>query len=697
MLVLSAVLLTWKATPAAASKMDDLQADLLSAKGNQRLKILEKIYNLSQETEDVDSQLRHLNDYLAETKKQKKALEEVNALAERASLFYNYDMNDSVLIVVRRDMERVKEVKQWQVYYEMWGLIANTYVFMGQNNMGIHETQAMFEDARKRGDKLGMGQANCIMGTAYSNLRSFDQSVEVFEKSLAELSELDPVPSVMPDVYVYYGNALNDMKDYAKLDQLTVKWKKFLRRFFIDHHLDNTPTGDMYLSYYYLACTQAALGLGRLEEAAQQLAEARNHIANMDNQLGGKWLYYSAQLQNMEGHYALALDENTRRMQLSDMSDKAMEAMVKLQRAEILEKMGYHVEAGKLYKELYFVNDSLNAQETKGQLNEMNTIFQVGEKELENIRLQQENESTQFRFIITIISIIVVSFGIFVFFRLRAARRLKQAHEQLQVAYSDLQKTNEDLNEANRVIEETTAAKERIESELRIARDIQMSMVPSTFPEDEGLDIYASMTPAKEVGGDLYDYVLLDKKLYFALGDVSGKGVPASLFMAQATRLFRTLAKQNLLPAEICTRMNDELAEDNEQGMFVTMFIGLVDLQSGHLDFSNAGHNPPVINNDHFLEMEPNAPIGLWPGLEYVGEEIDNIHNTPIFIYTDGLNEAENAAQEQFGDDHLLQILKETPYQSARQTIELLQEEVARHVAGADPSDDLTMLCLRIN
>jgi serine phosphatase RsbU (regulator of sigma subunit) len=327
----------------------------------------------------------------------------------------------------------------------------------------------------------------------------------------------------------------------------------------------------------------------------------------------------------------------------------------------------------------------------------MNAIFQVGEKELENIRLQQENERTQFRFIIIVISLIVISFAIFVFFRLRAARKLKQAHEQLQVAYSDLQKTNEDLNKANRVIEETTAAKERIESELRIARDIQMSMVPNTFPEDDGLDLYASMTPAKAVGGDLYDYVLLENKLYFALGDVSGKGVPASLFMAQATRLFRTLAKQNLLPADICTRMNSELAEDNEQGMFVTMFIGLVDLQSGHLDFSNAGHNPPVINNDHFLEMEPNAPIGLWPGLEYVGEEIANIHNTPIFVYTDGLNEAENAAQEQFGDDHLLQIMKETPYQSARQMIELLQEEVARHVAGADPSDDLTMLCLKIN
>jgi serine phosphatase RsbU (regulator of sigma subunit) len=143
--------------------------------------------------------------------------------------------------------------------------------------------------------------------------------------------------------------------------------------------------------------------------------------------------------------------------------------------------------------------------------------------------------------------------------------------------------------------------------------------------------------------------------------------------------------------------MNNELAEDNEQGMFVTMFIGLVDLKSGHLDFCNAGHNPPVIGNSYFLEMEPNAPIGLWPGLDYVGEVMADIHHTSVFLYTDGLNEAENAAQEQFGDDHLLHLLQNTPYESARQTIELLQEEVARHVAGAEPSDDLTMLCLKIN
>jgi len=227
-------------------------------------------------------------------------------------------------------------------------------------------------------------------------------------------------------------------------------------------------------------------------------------------------------------------------------------------------------------------------------------------------------------------------------------------------------------------------------------------MVPSSFPDYEGLDMYASMTPAKEVGGDLYGYVLLGDKLYFALGDVSGKGVPASLFMAQATRLFRTLAVQQMKPAEICTRMNEALSgEDNENGMFVTFFLGLIDLTTGHLDFCNAGHNPPVIGGgEHqadFLEMIPNAPIGLFPGLDYEGEEIDNIKGRPLFIYTDGLNEAENKAQEQFGDDKLLEILRGTTFESAQQVIDVLKAEVEQHRHGAEPNDDLTMMCIRVN
>ena len=252
-----------------------------------------------------------------------------------------------------------------------------------------------------------------------------------------------------------------------------------------------------------------------------------------------------------------------------------------------------------------------------------------------------------------------------------------------------------------RRITKMQAVQERIESELRIARDIQMSMVPSLFPEREGLDMYASMTPAKEVGGDLYGYLLQGDKLYLAVGDVSGKGVPASLFMAQATRLFLTLAKQGMMPAEICTRMNDALSgEDNENGMFVTFWLGLVDLTTGHLDFCNAGHNPPVIgggeHHGEFLDMIPNAPIGLWPGLEYEGEEIDTIKGRPLFIYTDGLNEAENPQKEQYGDDRLLEFLRNTHFDTAQQVIEALKAEVETHRNGAEPNDDLTMMCLKV-
>jgi serine phosphatase RsbU (regulator of sigma subunit) len=256
-------------------------------------------------------------------------------------------------------------------------------------------------------------------------------------------------------------------------------------------------------------------------------------------------------------------------------------------------------------------------------------------------------------------------------------------------------------NRAGKRLARVNAAKERLEGELSIARDIQMSMVPNTFPKIEGLDMYASMTPAKEVGGDLYGYLLKGNRLYFCVGDVSGKGVPASLFMAQATRLFHTLASQEMMPAEICTRMNIEMAEDNEQGMFITMFIGLLDLQTGHLDFSNAGHNAPIIgggeHDGDFLDMESNAPIGLWPNLEYVGEEIDSIKGRVLFIYTDGLNEAENTDQQQFGDNRLLDFLRQTHFTSAQQVIETLADAVNQHRNGAEPNDDLTMMCIKLS
>ena len=293
----------------------------------------------------------------------------------------------------------------------------------------------------------------------------------------------------------------------------------------------------------------------------------------------------------------------------------------------------------------------------------------VAENEAKTLRL--EKQQLTFAGIAIGILALVVFFAFYTWSRHRAAMRLA----------------------------EVKAEQKRIQSELRIARDIQMSMLPDVFPEREGLDMSAYVNPAREVGGDLYGYMLLGDKLYFAVGDVSGKGVPASLFMAQATRLFHTLAKQGMMPAEICARMNDALSgDDNENCMFVTFWLGLVDLKTGHLDYCNAGHNPPVIgvgdSHGDFLDMIPNAPIGLWPEQLYEGEEIDTIKNRPLFIYTDGLNEAENPQKERFGNDRLLAALRGTNFESAQQVIESMKQEVETFRSGAEPNDDLTMMCV---
>jgi len=353
-------------------------------------------------------------------------------------------------------------------------------------------------------------------------------------------------------------------------------------------------------------------------------------------------------------------------------------------------KLEANLKAGRKDTALYVARqivenyDSAYAMEKESEAAKLATIYDTQGKERQIAEQQEELLQQRIIGLVVAIILLTVFFIIYTLVRRRAAKRMAEMRAQ----------------------------QERIENELQIARNIQMSMVPSIFPDYEGLDMYASMTPAKEVGGDLYGYVLQGDKLYFAVGDVSGKGVPASLFMAQATRLFRTLAAQGMMPAEICTRINDALSgEDNTSSMFVTFWLGLLDLKTGHLDFCNCGHNSPIISDKcsadktdpsspityHFIEMNPNAPIGWFPGFEYEGEEIDNIKGRPLFLYTDGLNEAENCQQVQLGNKHLLDILHSSRFDSARQLIDILEDEVKRHREGAESNDDLTMMCIMVD
>ena len=237
--------------------------------------------------------------------------------------------------------------------------------------------------------------------------------------------------------------------------------------------------------------------------------------------------------------------------------------------------------------------------------------------------------------------------------------------------------------------------KERIENELHIAREIQMSMIPKTFPpfpERKDLDLAASIIPAKEVGGDLYDFFIRDEKLFFCIGDVSGKGIPASLVMAVTRSLFRAISAHEDSPAKIVTSMNNSMSESNERSMFVTFFCGVLDLSVGKLRYCNAGHNPPMILTDaiRVLPVEPNLPIGIMNGMDFIEQETPFLYDDALFLYTDGLSEAENAAQEQFGEDRIEKALHGR--KRSADHLENIRQQVSQFVGEAPQSDDLTML-----
>ena len=333
--------------------------------------------------------------------------------------------------------------------------------------------------------------------------------------------------------------------------------------------------------------------------------------------------------------------------------------------------------------------DSAYIWQKRSSMAEMATIYDTQGKEMQIARQQAELSQQRLWGTAAALVLLTTFFIIYSLHRRKAQKRLATAHRQLETAHTQLQTAYDQL-------EETTAAKERIESELRIARNIQMSMVPGEFPERDGLDMYAEMTPAKEVGGDLYGYILQGDQLYFCVGDVSGKGVPASLFMAQSARLFRTLATEGMMPADIAFRMNNELSEGNDSFMFVTMFIGLLHLDTGRLDYCNCGHNAPFVDGQ-FLEMQHvNQIIGIEENATFLGETIDDFRGKQLLIYTDGLNEAENLQQELLGNDRLLQVMSTAGSLDSHQVIAKLKKVVEEHRAGADPSDDLTLMCLKL-
>jgi len=251
---------------------------------------------------------------------------------------------------------------------------------------------------------------------------------------------------------------------------------------------------------------------------------------------------------------------------------------------------------------------------------------------------------------------------------------------------------------------------ELVQKELRLAREIQGGMLPASFPQPESgfpLDVFALMEPAKDVGGDLYDVFRSERgALYFTIGDVSGKGVPAALFMARTTDLVRVVSRllradgaQDIEPAEIVAHVNQELCQNNANSMFVTLLVGRLDAHSGDLVYCCAGHPPPLRQGASTGPVElpcaRGTPLGLVPGRGYQDQSVQLAHGETLFAYSDGITEAENRDFECFGEERLAEALRSCRGADSQSLIAGVIGAVRQFAAGNPPSDDITAIAIR--
>lgn len=259
------------------------------------------------------------------------------------------------------------------------------------------------------------------------------------------------------------------------------------------------------------------------------------------------------------------------------------------------------------------------------------------------------------------------------------------------------------LKDYVRKLTDTTAAKERIESELSIAREIQMGILPKifpAFPERDEFDIYSLIEPAKEVGGDFYDFFLIDDTHFcFVIGDVSGKGVPASLFMAVTKTLIKATAMQKLDPDEILYHVNQEISRDNNVAMFVTIFCGILDTETGEVVYANGGHNLPIIikgkKEVRYLERTGGLAIGVMEGVTYRKERLLLEPGDTFFLYTDGVTEAMNRKEELFSENSLQITIDNLKDKSVKEMILGVLRVLSEFTSGAPQSDDITMTAIQ--
>ena len=468
------------------------------------------------------------------------------------------------------------------------------------------------------------------------------------------------LPQMKPKIQVYYflTHIYNDRNQGEKAIQA------------LDNALKHSAwSSEDRIALLSLKC-DAVAGIEPLDTARFMDYYGQMHDAVRDNHYKGD-VNISA-----ECHHAEFTHDYQRLLDLAEkLTNKAERLKFKIAAYDGLGRNQEAIDSFRVYKT--WTDKQYNEEMRK--LTEMNALeLEVARAENETSTLQLHHQRLILVAIVCGLLLIAVFLSAYLYRRQLQIRQLKQAYDRL---------------------EEVTIQKERIESELRIAHDIQMKMVPNVFPTRPDIDIYASMIPAKEMCGDLYDFFVRNDQLYFCIGDVTGKGVPAALFMTVTKNLFRAYASNESTPDYIVSQMNHNLTEDNKSHMFVTLFVGILDLTSGLLRYCNAGHEDPIIVNreTRLLPINRIFPVGAVAGTPYQTQAIVMEPQTTIFLYTDGVTEAMTADKKMFGRQQILDEINraiQAGQVAPKALIERMTAAVQTFVGDTEQSDDLTMLAI---
>lgn len=509
------------------------------------------------------------------------------------------------------------------------------------------------------GNENGIAMVQNNLGMLYSDVREFDTSLSYFEKTLAArraFRNKEGILAALKNMSVAQNNLGKHDDAIRGLEEALSTARE-----------TNDP--DQISSCYLM-----------LSETFEKISD----IANTKK-------YYEL----YQSFHAMTQDREFKRLQQIADEEALLKEIAEVRaRRQELELSALRSQLDEASKEL----DEFDAEKVRlsDALTKTQLQIQFLETEKENERLRNEEEMRAAKALRNLLMVGAISLLLISFFIYRNYRQEKKSKLALAEKNERINHQNQELESLNAIIAKHN---ERMQTELNVGREIQMSMLPSRFPDINGVDLFAALEPAREVGGDLYDFIQIDENhLLVGIGDVSDKGVPAALYMAVCNTLVKTNAIYSQEPGQILNEVNKELSRDNESSMFVTYFLCLLNTKTGELNFCNAGHNPPLFiprKGDQRHLTDIHGPVlGAVEEYSYNQGTIQFEKGDQLILFTDGVTEAMDIANHQYSDKRLDEVFSQNGSYNSKDAVQVLIDDVVRFRGAAEQSDDITILSL---